>query len=246
MASGDGKLGQAPLAAKANPVLCHSVVTCDADALKFNAAASLQLQLGDTDQDAVESDHRLITSPYNDPLHLLDLHRLDVPSQLLAKALTVFKPIRSDYATLAYTESFNWQRVVDVLRELSAIEGYEWEEREFYVVVFRSRLLPTADISYLYTLDFNSHAEATESPGLLKYWFGNIDEKSQNLATCTLLGAFFFHIIMDKLLMSTVVANTWQVYGGAEKMQDVVVTGRGTSEQEPQQTAFTPPSNSPL
>jgi len=33
-------------------------------------------------------------------------------------------------------------------------------------------------------LDEGSHAEATKSGGLLKYWFGMPDEDGRNLATC--------------------------------------------------------------
>jgi hypothetical protein len=36
----------------------------------------------------------------------------------------------------------------------------------------------------LYKLDYESHAEACESGGLLKYWFGKADGERRNLATC--------------------------------------------------------------
>lgn len=162
----------------------HSLVTKDFDLLKFHAAASLQLQFGDNRHIAAPSDDRLIVSPYNDEPHLLDLKRLDTPNQLLAKALTIFKPVRDDYATASYTESFNWQAVVDLLRDLALAEGYRWKRQKFYVVTFRSRLFPNIDQQRLHDLDVHSHREATASGGLLKYWFGTKDGEHRNLATC--------------------------------------------------------------
>ncbi|KAJ9273125.1 hypothetical protein DTO212C5_710 [Paecilomyces variotii] len=162
----------------------HSLVTSDFDALKFHAAASLQLQSGQKHESAAWTDHRLISSPYNEPAHLLDLKRLDTPNRLFAKALTILKPIQYDYATAEYTQSFNWVAVFELLRALSDAEGYEWKKQEFYVVVFRSVLRADADLEYLHQLDAHSHAEATTSGGLLKYWFGTKNENRRNLATC--------------------------------------------------------------
>lgn len=170
----------------------HSLVTKDFNLLKFHAAASLQLQFGNRRHEHVApSDDRLIVSPYNEEPHLLDLKRLDTPNQLLAKALTIFKPVRDDYATAPYTESFNWQAVVDFLRDLSQAEGYRWKRQKFYVVTFRSQLFPDVDQQRLHDLDVRSHQEATASGGLLKYWFGTKDEKHRNLATCKYIQQLF-------------------------------------------------------
>ncbi|GAM41405.1 hypothetical protein EIK77_004881 [Talaromyces pinophilus] len=163
----------------------HELVTKDYGLLQFHAAAALQLQFGTQRHElAATSDDRLIASPYNDPGNLLDLKRLETPYQLLAKALTIFKPIRDDYATAPYIESFNWQAVVDFLRDLSVAEGYQWKRQRFYVVSFRSTLKPDIDNQRLHDLDYHSHQEAMASGGLLKYWFGAKNEKHQNLATC--------------------------------------------------------------
>jgi hypothetical protein len=169
---------------KSTSVFHHSLVTENSDALKFHAAASLQLQFGNRHDNIATSDDLLIVSPYNEPLHLLDLKALDIPNRLLAKALTLLKPIRDDYATADYNESFNWQSVVDFVGELADAEGHDWKKQSFYVVVFRSCLQPTADGSRLHDLDSHSHIEAMASGGLLKYWFGTKDENHQNLATC--------------------------------------------------------------
>ncbi|KAH8693191.1 hypothetical protein BGW36DRAFT_302050 [Talaromyces proteolyticus] len=163
----------------------HSLVTKDFELLKFHAAAALQLQFGEQRHEhAATSDDRLIASPYNEPLNLLDLKRLDTPNQLFAKALTIFKPIRDDYATAPYVESFNWQGVVDFLRDLSAAEGNRWKKQAFYLVSFRSKLHPVIDDQRLHDLDYYSHQEAIASGGLLKYWFGTKNEEHRNLATC--------------------------------------------------------------
>ncbi|KAL2004206.1 hypothetical protein VTN02DRAFT_5349 [Thermoascus thermophilus] len=176
-------------ATKPPTLLHHSLVTADFDALKFHAAASQQLRIGQAPHDHSAGpqgggDDLLIVSPYNDPAHLLDLKTLDTPNRLLATALTVFKPVRDDYATAPYTETFNWDAVVELLRDLAQAEGYQWRRQKFYVVVFRSRLFPDVDMQLLHDLDVHSHREATASGGLLKYWFGTKDENHQNLATC--------------------------------------------------------------
>ncbi|RJE22782.1 hypothetical protein PHISCL_04885 [Aspergillus sclerotialis] len=162
----------------------HSLITTNPDALKFYAAASLQLPSSKSYPKGTKSDTRLVSSPYNSPPHLLDLTTLDTPSQLLAKALTIFTPIRNEYATAPYIDSFNWDAVFVFLKELSAEEGYIWTKQEFYVVVFRSRLSPDVDVERLHELDVKSHEEATVSGGLLKYWFGSKNEQRENLATC--------------------------------------------------------------
>jgi hypothetical protein len=100
--------------------------------------------------------------------------------------LTNFTPIRPDYATAPYTESFNWSTVFESLSALSKAENQPWETRSFYVVVFRSVLNEGVDVDWLSLLDERSHAEATESGGLLKYWFGVKNGRRENLATCML------------------------------------------------------------
>lgn len=173
------------------PLNHHSLITTDAEALKFHAAASLQLRFGHDHEKTTKPSTLLISSPYNAPLHLLDLNTLDKPSQLLAKALTIFKPIRADYATAEYTESFNWDAVLGLLKQLCEMEGYFWTKQEFFVVEFRSYLAPEADKDRLHELDARSHQEATASGGLLKYWFGSMNERRENLATCELLFLLF-------------------------------------------------------
>ena len=126
----------------------------------------------------------LVVSPYTEPSHLLYLHTVSQPNQLLAKALVHMAPNRDDYATAPYIESFNWSFVVDALSSISRDEGYQWKGESFYIVVFRSRVRPTTDRIDLGLMDAKAHEEAMESGGLLKYWFGFPDANCRNLATC--------------------------------------------------------------
>jgi hypothetical protein len=170
-----------------------------------------QLQEDIIDSTVERSDDLLITSPYDEISHLLDLKTLEVPSRLLAKALTILEPIREDYAIAPYTESFNWQGIVDYLRNLANEEGYQWPKSEFFLVAFRSRLNLHVDLQRLYELDMRSHEEATVSGGLLKYWYGTRNENGENLATCRFLLSF----TLTLLFCSERPSNHKQVSGGA-------------------------------
>lgn len=117
---------------------------------------------------APEDENLLIVSPYEDKPHLLDLRTLDIPNQLLAKALVGLKCQREDYATAPYVSIFNWAEVVDLVHELAKTSNFKWEESSFYIVVFRSRIPPTTVYADLGVLDKAAHAEATESGGFLK------------------------------------------------------------------------------
>lgn len=174
--------GQA-LAARA--VFHHSLITKSTTALKFQGAAALQLSLGRQDEKQILTDYRLVASPFNEPPNLLDLRRLNHSDQILAKALTLLRPVREDYAIAPYTEVFNWEDVLNALRMIAKVEGCTWEqEQTFYIVEFRSKQNPAIDGRYMDLLDYHSHEEAIASGGLLKYWFGEIDEQRRNLATC--------------------------------------------------------------
>lgn len=160
------------------------LVTADFDALRFNAAASLQiLQRVNT---SIPRTSKLILSPYNDPDHLLDLRTLDTQNRLLAQALAFMKPIHDEYATADYATSFNWDEVLANLQALAKAEKHQWTEQSFYTVIFRSQLNPNIELQRLHDLDKMSHREATVSGGLLKYWFGKKNGLEKNLATCLL------------------------------------------------------------
>jgi hypothetical protein len=167
------------------PVLAASLVTTEFDPLRFEAAASLQLFQTSLETHILPTSTNLISSPYNDPLHLLDLETLSPQNAIFAKALTVLKPTAPDYATADYEMSFNWNAVLAAVRQLMKEEGLgEWKEQSFYTVIFRSKLREDADRALLHDLDKYSHGEASVSGGLLKYWFGSCDGERRNLATC--------------------------------------------------------------
>lgn len=139
---------------------------------------------------------RLISSPYLEPYHLLDLTTLDIQSSLLAQALTHLDSATPTYATAAYSESLNWAQLFRHLRNLSEAEKHAWATQVFYVVEFRSKLKQHIDQDLLFNLDKYSHAEANISGGLLKYWYGSPDAERRNLATCEL-----FSFIISTLLV---------------------------------------------
>lgn len=126
----------------------------------------------------------LAVSPYTHKLHLLDLSTTGHAQGLLAQALTLLTPICEDYATAAYIKCFNWHEVMQALKALIVATDFHWDSRIFFIVIFRSQVKPETDRSHLADLDRKSHAEAMESGGLLKYWFGIPDSNHRNLATC--------------------------------------------------------------
>lgn len=154
------------------------------------APSSLQIDSKASEQDAIEraaidlNATHLISSPYPDFANQLRLEDLEAPFRLFAFALSILRPIREDYATAPYLDSFNWSEVFALLRSLCERTGFHWKELGFYVVIFRSKLLEGADRERLGLLDQKSHEEACQSGGLLKYWFGSTNGERRNLATC--------------------------------------------------------------
>ena len=196
-------------------LLPYTCISNDAQQLKFGAAAAQQLvklpstsdanraprddvdaragQGSDTpalrssdDKEAhLSYSSGLISSPYREIGHLLDLELLDNDQdRLLALALSHLKPATEDYATAEYAAALNWEEVVGTLKTLTDLESRRWTERTYYVVYFRSQLQANVDNDKLHTLDKESHLEAAKSGGLLKYWFGCADAQRRNLATC--------------------------------------------------------------
>lgn len=178
---------QAQPSVKGASILDPSLVTQDFDQLRFEAAAAQQLSTTNGSTPPQYST-LLISSPYNNPDHYLDLTTLSTPDLIFAKALTALKPEQPDYATAPYISSLNFSStVVPLVKELAAAENFAWKEHSFYVVIFRSKLKEDIDNDRLYLLDYESHREACESGGLLKYWFGKTDGERRNLATCEYL-----------------------------------------------------------
>lgn len=126
----------------------------------------------------------LVVSPYLETEHQLDLSTVNTTNRIFAQALTILEPTTPEYATTAYSETFNWPEVFIAVRNLASAESFEFPRTEFYVVEFRSQLRETIDNHRLFKLDKESHREATAAGGLLKYWFGSPDLQRRNLATC--------------------------------------------------------------
>ena len=138
----------------------------------------------DTDNNCEKSSDFLGVSPYPEQEHQLDLRTVDTPNRLLALALTQLEPATSEYATVRYEDALDWTALFSYLKALVAKEGYNWQRQDFYVVEFRSKLKLNIDVDLLFTLDKESHVEATASGGLLKYWYGVPNSERRNLATC--------------------------------------------------------------
>jgi hypothetical protein len=136
------------------------------------------------------STKRLITSPYLEDQHKLDLSILDHANRLMALALTALHSATPDYAACEYEQAFNWSEVMEKLKSMAQEERVVWKQQTFYVVEFRSKLKEAINTDLLFQLDEQSHAEAVESGGLLKYWYGSPDDEKLNLATCESSNAF--------------------------------------------------------
>ncbi|XP_002961694.2 UPF0643 protein PB2B2.08 isoform X1 [Selaginella moellendorffii] len=69
--------------------------------------------------------------------------------------------------------------------DFSAICKFPLEKSiKFYLVAFRSVRKATADDTLLYKLDAAAQAEALESGGLLRYWYGRLNAQKECLAMC--------------------------------------------------------------
>ena len=110
----------------------------------------------------------LKVSPYDEIPHLLNLTTVDIPNQILAKALVGMESLREDYATAPYVETFNWTQIQKNVQAVAQNASFDWKETSFYIVVFRSRIPPTTVYADLGVLDKAAHAEATASGGFLK------------------------------------------------------------------------------
>ena len=110
----------------------------------------------------------IITSPYTEPSHQLDLSTLDAENALFARALRRLRRVRDDYATADYLDSFNWDEVLDgELRSLAEAAG-GFRETSFFIVAFRSRVPASTTYADLGVLDKLAHEEAVACGGFLK------------------------------------------------------------------------------
>lgn len=116
----------------------------------------------------LDSQRYLVASPYTEREHLLDLETLSVEGQILSQALAELEAVRDDYATATYVQAFNWDAVMQRVRELAAARQHNFQETSWYIVAFRSQIRPTTAYPDLGALDKAAHAEAMASGGFLK------------------------------------------------------------------------------
>lgn len=177
-------------------------------------AEHLEIPASPNGQRQAQTGDFVVASPYTSLSHLLDLRTLNIPQQLFAKALTRLEATRPDYATAPYIDSFNWAIVFEYLKDLAQQRSHTWQRQHFYIIVFRSQIPPTTDRLELGELDQRSHAEATKSGGLLKYWFGTPDENGRNLATCTTdlncPPELVIHVIEERIADSIIYQGIWR------------------------------------
>jgi hypothetical protein len=98
--------------------------------------------------------------------------------------LTHLNVARDEYATCRYEDTFDWTALLAALNTLAKQLGRRWKRREYYIVEFRSKLKERSNVDLLYKLDKESHSEANQSGGLLKYWYGSPDSERRKLVTC--------------------------------------------------------------
>ncbi|KAI9268985.1 hypothetical protein BDA99DRAFT_603178 [Phascolomyces articulosus] len=99
-----------------------------------------------------------------------------VDKTLLDKALPHFHVITDDYVHASILDAFNWDETAQWL-------GKE-TEGEWFIVAFRSVRKADADSKLLYEADARAQQEAVHSGGLLKYWYGDLNEHRECLAMC--------------------------------------------------------------
>ncbi|KAJ3085126.1 Zinc transporter [Quaeritorhiza haematococci] len=95
---------------------------------------------------------------------------------LLSNALQHLTHIHPDYRILPLATSFNWQTIASLLPSTIS--------KTWYIVAFRSIRRADASTEELYAADAEAHREARESGGILKYWYGDLNEKRECLAMC--------------------------------------------------------------
>ena len=133
----------------------------------------------------------IVSSPYIGKRNLLHLGKLERPYQLVAYALLSFSlRLDKNYAFDEYEDIFNLEEIRALVEQYSLQINYRFPGITAYVIAFCSSLKDEVRKSAtcrkeLADIDTHAHAEANESGGLLKYWFGVPEDlHGRNLATC--------------------------------------------------------------
>ncbi|KAG0175547.1 hypothetical protein DFQ28_008872 [Apophysomyces sp. BC1034] len=96
--------------------------------------------------------------------------------QAFLKVLPQLHEITDDYTHVPVPEAFNWN-------EVAALLGPDWEG-DWFIVAFRSVRKASANSQLLYEADAKAQREAAHSGGLLKYWYGDLNQHRECLAMC--------------------------------------------------------------
>lgn len=164
-----------------SPGRCHPKLhSCKMSVIVLEAISQQDIQLQSTSETPVSSlPSSIQASPYSDLR--LDLCLLSPVHAEVAKRLQNLSPRGYNYhLDKPYSEAFNFQE---------CLTDFQHDTVQLYVVVFRSTIhseaVSTDLFKRLHKQDHESYIEAnTQVGGLLKYWFGVIDENRRNLATC--------------------------------------------------------------
>ncbi|KAI9006154.1 hypothetical protein BC832DRAFT_471359 [Gaertneriomyces semiglobifer] len=95
---------------------------------------------------------------------------------ILAETLRDLRELVPDYRTAPIATAFNWSELWQLLPRSAS--------KRWYLVVFRSVRKATANSSALYDADHLAHEEAKKSGGILKYWYGDLNDQRECLAMC--------------------------------------------------------------
>jgi hypothetical protein len=127
--------------------------------------------------------------PIIQPIFLLEIGKHNFQERIMdveggEKKLDVKELAASEYAhtaplTTPVEQCFNWARELPDLITTPA-----GTRLEFYIVVFRSIRKASANSAQLYSADAAAQDEARLSGGLLKYWYGTLNERRECLAMC--------------------------------------------------------------
>ncbi|CAO3643612.1 unnamed protein product [Cunninghamella blakesleeana] len=83
--------------------------------------------------------------------------------------------ITDDYVHQSVETSFNWDQLAYDLKD---------HEGDWFIVAFRSVRKASADNDLLFKADAQAQEEAIHSGGLLKYWYGDLNQHRECLAMC--------------------------------------------------------------
>ncbi len=89
------------------------------------------------------------------------------------------KPLKG-FRQLPIEQGFDWASIIENAKKLKPLDS----SRPLYLVVFRSKLKPDADVVLLHEHDSRAHEAAKRSPALIHYYADTADEEGRALSFC--------------------------------------------------------------